>query len=56
MKVAVDIIKFNKFPQTMFSCMDMPKWAYDMSRLSRMMPIIKLYYSILLSQIICHII
>ena len=30
MKVAVDIIKVNKFSQTMFSW-DMPiKWAYDM--------------------------
>ena len=28
MKVAVDIIKVNKFSQTMFSW-DMPKWAYD---------------------------
>jgi hypothetical protein len=33
MKVAVDIIKVNKFSQTMFSW-DMPKWAYDM-RISR---------------------
>jgi hypothetical protein len=30
MKVAGDIIKVNKFSQTMFSW-DMPKWAYDMS-------------------------
>ena len=29
MKVAVDIIKVNKFSQTMFSW-GMPKWAYDM--------------------------
>jgi hypothetical protein len=29
MKVAVDIIKVNKFSQTMFNW-DMPKCAYDM--------------------------
>ena len=32
MKVAVDIIKVNKFSQTMFGW-DMPKWAYDNMRI-----------------------
>ena len=34
MKVAVDIIKVNKFSQTMFSW-DMPKWAYDNMRIEQ---------------------